>query len=289
MKKIIPIFHLPQEYPHEMKTIVQGLVANDGKQLKSVVLWLKNHLTVQKEGKTFGNPKSKPVIENYLRGFYAIDLFKQDDILYYEANPETRLTSKHWVRISSNSRIRVIKPLFYILNSPSIEAFNEYFNQICFRQSQIVRTYISDRQILKEKHNIPDNPNISLLRQLLVEHCNYSYIGNPGIGYLDRFYIDKIQINSYLQLMQFIINNFSEYAKNNMGLVPISNVLNFLKEVSDFRDDEIKTFLIRLRITNRIELRVTKSQLAENLGIELIDIQGIKYGFIKILDYTTVC
>jgi hypothetical protein len=73
-----------------------------------------------------------------------------------------------------------------------------------------------------------------------------------------------------------------------MNLVPISYVINRLKEVSDYKDDEIKSFLIKLRITNRIELRMTKSQLAENLGIELIDIKGVKYGFMKILDYTMV-
>lgn len=88
--------------------------------------------------------------------------------------------------------------------------------------------------------------------------------------------------------MNFIINNYKDYAKKNMGLVPLSYLLKNLKEVSDYRDDEIKSFLIKLRITNRIELRMTKSQLAENLGIELIDIQGIKYGFMKILDYTMV-
>ena len=130
-----------------------------------------------------------------------------------------------------------------------------------------------------------------MIRQLLIEHCGYSFIGNHKknpVGYLELVYSEQIEINNYLQLMNFVISNYQEYAKKNMGLVPVSHVVNRLKEVSDYRDDEIKSFLVRLRITNRIELRMTKSQLAENLGIELIDIQGIKYGFMKILDYTMV-
>ncbi len=98
----------------------------------------------------------------------------------------------------------------------------------------------------------------------------------------------KLKIANYLALMNFIVNNYQDYAKKNLNLVPISYVLNRLKEVSDYDNDEIKSFLIKLRIINRIELRTTKSQLADNLGIELVDIKGVKYGFMKILDYTIV-
>lgn len=105
---------------------------------------------------------------------------------------------------------------------------------------------------------------------------------------LDRQPADLIKITDYLVLMNFIINNFQDYATKNLDLVPISYVISQLKEVSDYKDDEIKSFLVKLHIIHRIELRVTKSQLAENLGIELIYIKGVKYGFMKILDYTTV-
>lgn len=281
MSKVIPIFYLPKEYEEDMKLLAEGILANDGLTIKSAVSWLQGKL-IAHSGPKAGSPMSATTIKNYLAGFYVLDLFKANNNFYRD------LTPGRTVPLSLQSKIEVIQALKFVLEAKS---FNEKLTQVCSQYSQIVKTYSSDRQLLKDKYQLGDNPAPALIRQLLIEHCGYSFIGNHQknpVGYLELVYAEQIEINNYLQLMNFIINNYQKYAQNNMGLVPLSHVLNRLKEVSDYRDDEIKSFLIKLRITNRIELRMTKSQLAENLGIELIDIQGIKYGFMKILDYTMV-
>lgn len=281
MSKTIPVFYLPKKYPEDMRIIAEGLVANDGQTVKSTVLWLQGKL-IAHEGKKAGNPMSDTNIKNYLAGFYVLDLFNVNNSFY------RNLTLAKRASVTLQSKIEVIQSLKLVLEATSLESFEEKFTQLCCQYSHIVKIYNSDRQLLKEKYGLPESPSSLLLQQLLTKYCDYSYIGNPGIGYLNRFYADKIEIDTYISLFKFIINNYQEYANKNMGLVPISHVLNRLKELSYYRDDEIKNFLVRLRITNRIELRMTKAQLAKNLGIELIDIQGIKYGFIKILDYNMV-
>jgi hypothetical protein len=281
MSKVIPIFYLPKEYEEDMKLLAEGILANDGLTIKSAVSWLQGKL-IAHSGPKAGSPMSATTIKNYLAGFYVLDLFKANNNFYRD------LTPGRTVPLSLQSKIEVIQALKWVLEATS---FNEKLTQVCSQYSQIVKTYSSDRQLLKDKYQLGDNPAPALIRQLLIEHCGYSFIGNHKknpVGYLELVYSEQIEINNYLQLMNFVISNYQKYAKNNMGLVPVSHVVNRLKEVSDYRDDEIKSFLVRLRITNRIELRMTKSQLAENLGIELIDIQGIKYGFMKILDYTMV-
>jgi hypothetical protein len=291
MPKIIPIFYLPKEYPEDMRILVEALVANNGQTLKAALSWLEGKLVTHKahKGKPAGTLMSATTIKNYLAGFYALDLFKANNNFYRDLTP-TRTVS-----LSVHSKIEVIQPLKWILEASSIESFKERLTQVCSQYSHIVKTYCYDRQLLKDKYGIADKREpafFSLIRKFLIDHCDYSYIGKPKqnnpVGYLEIFYQDKLEITNYLVLMNFIIKNYQDYATKNMNLVPISYVINRLKEVSDYKDDEIKSFLIKLRITNRIELRMTKSQLAENLGIELIDIKGVKYGFMKILDYTMV-
>lgn len=290
MFKIIPVFHLPkknnlEDNLEDMKVLAEGLIANDGQTVKSAVLWLQRKL-VAHSGPKAGSPMSATTIKNYLVGFYVLDLFKANNNFYHDLTPATT------VSLSLQSKIEVIQPLKWVLEATSDGAFKERLTKVCSQYSQIVKTYNYDRQLLKENYDIGENTSPALIRKLLTEYCGYSYIGKPKqnnpIGYLEIFYQDKVEIDNYLKLMNFIIKNYQDYAKNNMGLVPISFVLNHLKELTNYQDDEIKSFLIKLRITNRIELRITKSQLANNLGIELIDIKGVKYGFIKILDYTIV-
>lgn len=92
----------------------------------------------------------------------------------------------------------------------------------------------------------------------------------------------KIETDS--ELMVFILKNYSHVAKKRLDLVPLSPILSQLKEFGN-DEEKIKKLLIRLRILNLIELRTTKTIAAINLGIELLDINGVKYGFVKILNY----
>lgn len=277
MPKIIPKFYLPKEYPEDMRLIAEALINQDGKDLKSVVNCLVGKI-ISHSGKTEGQPKSPTTIKNYLDGFYVLDLFSSDNLFYSDTSPSEK------VSLSIKSKIQ-IKPNLkeYLFASSSIDSFNEKFTQFCADQSLLVRQYNQDITLLKKDYNLPDKPKPSLLQEMLIKHCNYSYVGHPGVGYLDIFYQDKIQIDSYLQLMQFIIQNFGEIAKQRLGLIPISMVLGNIHKVPNYTDEEFKQHLIQLQLTHRIELRTTKSQLARNMGIDLVDIRGVKYGFLKIL------
>lgn len=275
--KIIPKFYLPKEYPEDMKLLVEGLVANNGQPLKSTVLWLQEKLTAH-EGRTIGKTKSATTIKNYLAGFYVLDLFKANNHLYSESPPQDRAS------VLSQARIEVIVPLKLILNSKSIESFNESLTRICLQYSKIVREYNSDRRILQEKFELEEKPKPAKLQELLTKYCGYSYVGNPGVGYLDIFYQDKVQIDNSLKLLQFIAENYRDLAQSNLGLIPLVNIFNHLKEVSEYREEDFKKYLTQLQLTNRIELRATKTQFAQNIGLDLIDIRGVKYGFIKIVE-----
>ncbi|NEP57251.1 MAG: hypothetical protein F6K31_09535 [Symploca sp. SIO2G7] len=277
MPKIIPKFHLPKEYPEDMKLLAEALLNNDGENLKSVVNWLVGKM-VSHSGRTSGQPKSKTTIKNYLDGFYVLDLFSSDNFFYSDKLPLEK------VSLSLKSKIRVKQSLTRCLSSSSVEEFNEQLTQLCSEQSLLVKNYNNDRRFLQEKHDLPETPNPSLLREMLVKHCNYSYVGHPGIGYINIFYQDKIQIDGYLNLMNFIVENYGDMAQKRLGLIPIASIFENLKKISDYTDENFKKHLIQLQLTHRIELRTTKSQLARNMGIDLVDIRGVKYGFIKILE-----
>ncbi len=102
------------------------------------------------------------------------------------------------------------------------------------------------------------------------------------MGYLDLFYRDKISIDNYLNLLDFIVENYEEVARKSLGLVPVAEVLKHLKQVSDYTEEDFNLHLSQLRLTHRVELIATKSRLAENIGIDLVEISGIKYGFLKV-------
>ncbi|MBD2413808.1 hypothetical protein H6H01_24395 [Nostoc calcicola FACHB-3891] len=283
MSKIIPVFHLPKEYPEDMRILTQGLVANNGQTLKAVLTWFEGKLVTHKahKGKPAGTSMSATTIKNYLAGFYALDLYIADGHIYSETKTEKTRAS-----ISVQSKIQVIKPLEKLAhNSPSIEVFNENLTQICSQYSQLVRDYTNARFKLHETHQLSDNPEPSVIQKLLIQHCGYSYVGNPGVGYLDLFYRDKIQIDDYLNLLDFILINYRDIAHKSLGLVPVAQIRDkIVSQVSDYTEEDLKKHLIQLQLTHRIELRTTKSQLARNMGIELIDIRGVKYGFIKLLE-----
>lgn len=281
MSKIIPVFHLPKDNLEDMKVLAEGLVANDGQTVKSAVLWLQGKL-VAHSGPKAGSPMSDTTIKNYLAGFYVLDLFKANNNFYRELTPDIV------VSLPIHSKIEVIHPLKWVLEATSVESFKERLTQVCSQYSQIVKTYTYDRQLLKDKYELGEKSSPALIRKLLIEHCGYSHIGNPKqnnpVGYLEIFYQDKVEIDNYIKLLDFIQRNYGDSAKKTLGLIPIANIMNHLKEVSHYTEEEFKQQLIQLQLTHRIELRTTKSQLARNMGIELIDIRGVNYGFIKLLE-----
>lgn len=283
MSKIIPIFYLPKEYPEDMRILVEALVANNGQTLKAALSWLEGKLVTHKaqKGKPAGTPMSATTIKNYLAGLYVLDLYKTDGQLYSETKPENPRVS-----ISVHSKIEVINSLETLAKkSYNLEVFHEKLTQICSQHSQIVKDYSKDRFLLYEKHQLSENPETSKLQELLIQHCGYSYVGNPGVGYLDLFYRDKVQIDNYLNLLEFIVKNYGDLAQKSLGLIPVAQIRDrIMTQGADYTEEHFKKHLIQLELTHRIELRTTKSQFAHNIGIDLVDIRGVKYGFIKILE-----
>lgn len=282
MSKIIPVFYLPKEYPEDMRILTQGLVASNGQTLKAALSWLEGKLVTHKahKGKPAGTPMSATTIKNYLAGFYVLDIYKADGQLYSETKPEKTRSS-----ISVQSKIEVIKPLEALAKkSYSVEVFNEKFTQICSQYSQIIKDYTKDRFLLYEKYQLSENPEPSQLEKLLIQHCGYSYVGNPGVGYLDLFYRDKIQIENYLNLLEFIVKNYGDLAHKSLGLVPVAQIRDrIMTQGSDYSEEDFNRHLTQLRLTHRVELITTKSQLAQNIGIDLVEISGIRYGFLKVI------
>jgi len=266
-----------------MRILVEALVANNGQPLKVALSWLEGKLVTHKahKGKPAGTPMSATTIKNYLAGFYVLDLYKTNGQLYSETKPEKIRAS-----IYVQSKIEVINPLDNLAKkSYSLEAFSEKFTQICSQHSQIVKNYSKDRFLLSEKYQLSETPEISKVQELLIQHCGYSYVGNPGVGYLDLFYRDKIQIDNYLNLLEFIVNNYGDLAQKSLGLVPVAQIRDkIMTQGSDYTEEHFKKHLIQLELTHRIELRTTKSQFAHNIGIDLVDIRGAKYGYIKIIE-----
>lgn len=264
-----------------MRILAKGLVANNGKTLKDTLSWLEGKLVTHKphKGKPAGTPMSATTIQNYLAGFYVLDLYKADGQLYSETKTEKTRAS-----ISVRAKIQVIKPLENFEKSLSyIEVFEEKLTQIVCQNSQLVKDYIQAYCLLNEKEFLPENQTHAKLQDLLVQHCGYSFVGDPGIGYLEVFYQDKISIDNYLNLFEFIVKHYGDQAQKSLGLVPLAQIFTHLKQVSNYTEEDFNRHLTQLWLTHRVELITTKSKLAQNIGIELVEISGIKYGFLKVI------
>ena len=282
--KIIPIFYLPKENPEDIQLLLKGLTENDGQTLKSVVTWLQGKV-IAHSGPRIGQPMKEDTIKRYLYGIYALDLFQADDKFYRDMEPQKR------VSVPIKAKIRVDPRITTLITIESTELFKQKFTQICFSVSQLLESYSADRQFIKKKFDSGEKFSIDEMRQLLLKHCGYSYAGseksNKSIGYLEIFYKEKIQIDNYLSVLNFIVKNFSKIANKNLGLVPIADIMQHLKSQTDHDEEILKLYIHQLQLTNQIELRSTKSQLAKNMNIELVDIYGVKYGFVKIPDSIT--
>jgi hypothetical protein len=105
---------------------------------------------------------------------------------------------------------------------------------------------------------------------------------NGKQGYRD--YLPKIEIDSHHKLLEFILENYSSVAPKTLGLVPIYKIfIHTQMRANNYTKEDFILHLNQLRLTHKLQLVTTKSQLAKNFGIELVEISGIKYGFVRIL------
>lgn len=84
------------------------------------------------------------------------------------------------------------------------------------------------------------------------------------------------------ELIQRIVRDFPEYMRDNLGIVPLYLIFEKYEE----SEEEIKDALRKLKYDPRVEVRITKTKLAENLGWKLYDLygNGVNFGCIKIKD-----
>lgn len=285
MNKVIPKFWIPNRFSDERRIISLAIVENKGRNLKAVYEWLQSKLTVQDGRESQGKPKSERSIEGYLRGFYAVDLFKLDGKVYSEVDYEKKVTKSCLVRISRNSKVESIDSLEELIEFNE-NTFKEKFVQYTAQSSNLLKTYIND---VYDNFDISEYRKLSKRKQIdfLKDRCGYTEVIQEGLGSLNIFLEDKTNIDSYLSLFEFIQLNYSKLAQENFGLIPIGIVVDDLKRKSNYQEDEFKSFLMQLKYTNRIVLKTTKSQLAKSRDLELMDIHGIRYGFLKLIDSTT--
>lgn len=87
-------------------------------------------------------------------------------------------------------------------------------------------------------------------------------------------------------MVDFIKESFSDNpGTKEVGLIPLAEALRRVRlsrKWDAYTEADFKQELVRNRFLHRVELVPTKSGTAENLEIELVEINGIKYGFIKI-------
>lgn len=87
-------------------------------------------------------------------------------------------------------------------------------------------------------------------------------------------------------MVDFIKESFSDnLATKEVGLIPLSEALRRVRlsrKWDAYTEEDFKQELVRNRFLHRVELRLTTSGTAKSLGIQLVEIKGLKYGFIKI-------
>lgn len=281
MDKVIPKFYIPKKFSNERKIIATAIVKSQCEVLGVAIKYLRSNLMVYEGQKITEKPKSKSVIENYLRGFYAVDLMKLDGKLYSEADPHLRLTDKNLVKISAKAKVEVIKPLESLVDLDDA-LFEEKFLQLVAQSSELFKSYVLDISAFSrdEYKKLSKEKQIELLRG----RCNYTEVSEEGLRALNIFLEDKTYIDNYLALFNFIKTNYEYTSQDNLGLIPIGLIINDLKSKSNYKEEEFKKFLMQLKYTNRIALKTTKNQLAKSGDLELVDIHGMKYGFVKLLN-----
>ena len=94
--------------------------------------------------------------------------------------------------------------------------------------------------------------------------------------------ISRSTIDNPSQLLELISDIYMQ-SEGSLGLVSISQILPYIKDMSGYTEKKFKEHLIYLELTHQIKLKTTSSRFALNMGIALIYIQGVSYGYIKIL------
>jgi hypothetical protein len=123
---------------------------------------------------------------------------------------------------------------------------------------------------------------VNVVRLTWLERENRSV----GIG-LQRLYLKMDSPDDLRGLLDFLKSSFQEESKKSLGMIALQEVLKRVKGSGKwpaFTEDDIVDELARLYLLGRIELVTTKSGLARAIGIELVRIRGIHYGFMKIVD-----
>ena len=95
----------------------------------------------------------------------------------------------------------------------------------------------------------------------------------------------EIEQRLYAVLVEQTAEVITRLAYQDTGFLAIQEIDAALSEAGGYspiyNPGNLGHILIRLQVTHRIELKTTKSRLAENLGIKLYKIGGVNYGFVK--------
>lgn len=182
----------------------------------------------------------------------------------------------------------------------STEVLNKLYNRLC-KPVDENKVFLAVQAIQEEgQGNAGLVVRESLLEKLSHEEINYAVTYQmlkvtyyPGLTTFNWVFdwMPRQDRDSWCQpkrvpgLLEFIKDEFSETIKRNMGNLALSEVFERVEKSGKFpayTERDIAQELVILRILNKINLKVCKSLLAKNLGIELVEINGIRYGFLKI-------
>jgi hypothetical protein len=178
----------------------------------------------------------------------------------------------------------------------SWEVMNRLYNSIC-KPVDENRVFLAMQAVQEASENKNGLVTLkSLLEKLSQEEINYAVawqmikVIHISSGMNEIEWVCRQDRDGWCQpkrvpgLLEFIKANFEKGAKI-MWLIALQDVFNRVEESGKFpaytKEDIVKE-LTCLRLLSKIRLLTTKSMLAKNIGIELFDIDGIHYGFLKI-------
>lgn len=97
-----------------------------------------------------------------------------------------------------------------------------------------------------------------------------------AIEYICETLTEAIQVN----LAEGEILSLIEKDAHPFGLMPLNPIISKVV-ANNVERPHIEKALVRLNIQGKVELRTTKTGVAKSLGVDLVDIRGVKYGFLK--------
>lgn len=99
------------------------------------------------------------------------------------------------------------------------------------------------------------------------------YFSDNAVSYICEELTEKIQV----KIAEGEILRILEQDSHPLKLIPLQQIML----INTVERKHLEKALIRLRILNKIELRTTKTGTARTLEIDLVQIGGINYGFLK--------